>query len=164
MRKGFTLIELLVVVLIIGILSAVALPKYQLAVERARLVSGFPMLRAIQEARQRYILANGESTNDLDNLDIAISYSKKTDKGQYMSYNGIKNFQKCAVDIYSPTIVVMNFSHEYTIDYYGPLNKDGVQGYCYSWQPNTLGEKICKTLGRKAGTSVENTNSYEIQF
>lgn len=65
MKKGFTLIELLVVVLIIGILSAVALPQYQRSVGKADAAQLLVALKAYDTALAEYKLAGNGGKNDV---------------------------------------------------------------------------------------------------
>lgn len=71
-QHGFTLIELLVVVLIIGLLAAIALPQYEVAVAKSRLATILPIIKSVKEAQERYYMANGSYTDSLLALDIEI--------------------------------------------------------------------------------------------
>ncbi len=80
MKKGFTLIELLVVVLIIGILSAVALPQYQKTVLKSRTAEAWTNLSALNKAINVFCLENPEysssgGTQILDLISIGVEDS-----------------------------------------------------------------------------------------
>ena len=70
---GFTLIELLVVVLIIGILSAIALPQYTAAVEKSRATEAVQNVATLEKQIELYIMENGVPSNsrEVSFFDIA---------------------------------------------------------------------------------------------
>jgi prepilin-type N-terminal cleavage/methylation domain-containing protein len=69
-RKGFTLIELLIVVVIIGILAAIAIPKFANTKEKAYVSAMKSDLRNLAAAEEAYFADNLTYTATITNLDF----------------------------------------------------------------------------------------------
>ena len=83
-RRGFTLIELLVVVLIIGILAAVAVPQYQVAVEKSRAAEAVLMLKNARDAYELWQLEHSVSDENIPKK-IVFGVRKKRSSVQNIS-------------------------------------------------------------------------------
>ena len=150
MHKAFTLIELLVVVLIIGVLSAIALPQYQKAVNKARVMERVPVINALGKAEQVYYLANGEYTTDINDLDIG--YVEPTDfschvelSGAFMCQHKLGNFA-----------ITAGFSHRTSQAVQNAL-ADKI--YCTAF--GAEGEKICQMFSTQS-IYTDDLTRYEI--
>ena len=64
-RSGFTLIEMLIVVVVIGILAAIAIPKFAQAKGRTRAAAIKSDLRNLATAQEEYLSEHGVYTNDV---------------------------------------------------------------------------------------------------
>ena len=72
-RIGFTLIELLVVVVVLGILAAIAIPKFAHAKARTRAAAIKSDLRNLATAQEEYLSINGTYADDPALLDYTSS-------------------------------------------------------------------------------------------
>jgi type IV pilus assembly protein PilE len=66
--RGFTIIELMIVVIVLGVLSAVALPSFLDSVRKGRRTEAFAAIATIQQAQERWRSNNPAYASSLSNL------------------------------------------------------------------------------------------------
>jgi len=72
-RRGFTLIELLIVVVIIGVLAAIAVPKFQNTKGKANAASLRADIRNLITAEEAYFYDNSAYTNNITSLNLRMT-------------------------------------------------------------------------------------------
>ena len=162
--SAFTLIELLVVVLIIGILSAIALPQYQIAVAKSRVATMFALGKAIANAQTVYHLNNDGWALNLENLDVQLPAScsslSELDNEQHTRFACGNDFT-LDNDIRNNGALRINYCPGNNTDVRLCEQKRDLQinfsytkgANCEIQNSSALGKRICASMGKATGNS-----------
>ena len=107
-QKGFTLIELLIVVVIIGILAAIAIPKFANTKEKAYVASMKSDLRNLITAQEAYFSDNNSTyaqstanlgTNYKASSGITVTLNSVTNTGWKAAATSMSTAKTCAITL-----------------------------------------------------------------
>ena len=146
-KKGFTLVELLVVVIIIGVLSAIALPQYFKALDKARFVQVQTFVESLVRAEESYFLLNGEYTTNINALDVDIPNIKESKCRIYQSTPP------------SPICYLYKNNKRFVSLQIFPQSR---REFCMSYSDtNFAGDELCMSAMNTSTTYYENTERRE---
>ena len=153
MKKGFTLIELLIVTVIVGILMAVAAPKFYMALERGRSAEGLTSIQQVADDLNSYFMAHGEYPSG-DNL---TPYSDNN--GSYFQhYSRLKHYKRPSnwITRKDETRMQVQLYREGLFALSGFLQNGNLTGFTCSTLSGgdaTKAARYCKSLGFQGKTS-----------
>ena len=152
--KAFTLIELLVVVLVIGILAAIALPQYKIAVAKSRINSLLPTAKSVLQAEEAYYLSNGQYTTDWDELSLEVPGQKDNENRKINFSNGYIGLS-ANTGIFTVSTLVPGVKI-YTFYEHSSITSFQRKTSCYAKMGNDLANKVCQSLTHKKNPSSSN--------
>lgn len=156
----------MVVVLIIGILAAIAISKYQIAVGKAEFRKYQTLVSSLRTAYNVYLLAHGEGTQNFEELLLTISSDFKVNKKGNHMYKCVDNGKIfcCMSDnrynssqsAWGSCIACGNIdlSIYYMVqltDAYGQATDS--RGICLAQENDEKANKICASFGNEYKTS-----------
>ncbi len=93
---GFSLVELVIVIVIIGILAAIAVPRFQQGVKEADAAALISNLRTLRRAMELYKAEHGKYPDDIDTFEVQLT--------QYTDAAGNASPTRTGAFVYGPYI------------------------------------------------------------
>ncbi|HBO97719.1 MAG TPA: hypothetical protein DD648_06865 [Candidatus Omnitrophica bacterium] len=131
-NRAFTFIELIFAVVIVGVLAALAIPRFSHTIEKTRIAEAVNILQTLRDAQEVYNLENGVYTAVPDDLDVTIPVSKNFLAPTTAAANPIASIERNAG----------GYQYTLTIDADGTVSCGGTVNPA----------NICATLGCPGGT------------